>query len=164
MSVYELASLKQKFDIIFCFGVYYHLYDPYRAFAEIRHCCHRDSIVLFEGDMAWSGLREGDVHYRCSALSSDWPWTFLPSPSAFDGLLQAAYLRVQSKHCLSHAVRMALKSIKSRLRTRPIIDRTFTVCTPFEGANELHRYRPPFGLEVYDARFRQSAAQAQDAA
>lgn len=34
------------------------------------------------------------------------------------------------------------------------IDRGFTVCTPFEGANALHAYEPPFGLGNYDDRFK----------
>jgi tRNA (mo5U34)-methyltransferase len=101
MSVYNLSSLNEKFDVIFCFGVFYHLLDPFRAFAEIRHCCHAKSIVLFEGDMAWSGLKPGDVRYRCSPISDQWPWTFLPSTSAFDALVGAAYLRTESRDFLS---------------------------------------------------------------
>jgi hypothetical protein len=30
----------------------------------------------------------------------------------------------------------------------------FTVCTPFEGVNELYAIEPPFGLKAYDDRFR----------
>ena len=39
------------------------------------------------------------------------------------------------------------------LLNRPAIDRAFTVCTPFRGANALHAYEPPFGLNVYDDRY-----------
>jgi tRNA (mo5U34)-methyltransferase len=51
LSVYRLSELQTKFDIILCLGVYYHLIDPFYAFAQIRHCCHDNTIVVFEGDL-----------------------------------------------------------------------------------------------------------------
>jgi hypothetical protein len=35
--------------------------------------------------------------------------------------------------------------------------RLFVACHPLEGANEIHCYKPPFGLHVYDHRFRNAA-------
>jgi len=168
MSVYDLSSMNKKFDIILCFGVFYHLLDPFRAFAEIRHCCHNKSIVLFEGDMAWWGLAQGDARYRCGTISDDFPWTFLPSTSAFDSLVRAAYLRTESRDFLcSTALALAksrMKGWRNWLRGKksiPIVDRSLTVCSAFEGTNDMHRYRPPFGLDVYDDRFRTSPVKRQ---
>ena len=45
VSMYELSKLSQTFDIVLCLGVYYHLIDPFAAFAQMRHCCHRSSII-----------------------------------------------------------------------------------------------------------------------
>jgi len=168
LSVYDLSSLNKKFDIILCFGVFYHLLDPFHAFTEIRHCCHSNSIVLFEGDMAWSGLRQGDARYRCAGISDDWPWTFLPSPSAFDSLVSAAYMRTQSRHFLSPTwvgqLKGRLKGLRRKLLGKapiPIADRSLTVCKAFEGTNDMHRYRPPFGLDAYDDRFNTALARRQ---
>ena len=40
LSVYDLDRLDSKYDVILCLGVYYHLFDPFYAFAQIRHRCH----------------------------------------------------------------------------------------------------------------------------
>src|SRR6266550_1238055 len=50
ISVYDLGILDEKFDIILCLGIYYHLVDPFYAFAQIRHRCHEETLVVFEGD------------------------------------------------------------------------------------------------------------------
>jgi tRNA (mo5U34)-methyltransferase len=60
ISIYDLAKLERKFDVILCLGVYYHLVDPFAAFAQIRHCCTNDSIIVFEGD-ATIGIRPDTV-------------------------------------------------------------------------------------------------------
>src|SRR5262245_8485870 len=101
MSVYKLSSLNRKFDVVLCLGVFYHLIDPFRALAEIRHCCHDRTMIVFEGEMALCGLGRGAAQYRCGALTNRCPWAFLPSPSAFDNLLNAAYFRTQSRSYLS---------------------------------------------------------------
>jgi hypothetical protein len=36
--------------------------------------------------------------------------------------------------------------------------RIFVRCEPLDGPNPLHYYRPPFGLHVYDRRFRVGAS------
>ena len=155
VSVYRLDALKRTFDIVMCFGVYYHLLDPLYAFAQIRHCCHEGTLVLLDGDVGRSGMRADEVRYRFSdsRLSA-----VLPSAPALQTLLRASYLRVQSQVCLRprrflHKDGGAIRQLRYLLN-KPSIDRAFTVCTPFSAANELHAYEPPFGLSVYDARFR----------
>jgi tRNA (mo5U34)-methyltransferase len=87
-SVYDLAPLGRNFDIILCLGVYYHLVDPFYAFAQIRHCCHDDTIVLFEGD-ATRGLREDTLRYDLSNHSLP---IFLPTEQTLGDMLRGAYL------------------------------------------------------------------------
>jgi len=50
-SIYTLGKLDRRFDVIFCFGVYYHLLEPLSAFRALRACCHADTLVLLEGDV-----------------------------------------------------------------------------------------------------------------
>jgi tRNA (mo5U34)-methyltransferase len=154
VSVYRLGMLKRTFDIVMCFGVYYHLFDPLYAFAHIRHCCHDSTLVLLDGDVGRSGMRPDEVRYRFgdSTLSA-----FVPSCSALESLLRVSYLQVQSQVWLRprrflHKDGTAIQQLRYLLN-KLSIDRAFTVCTPFRGANELHSYEPPFGLGVYDDRF-----------
>jgi tRNA (mo5U34)-methyltransferase len=147
-SIYQLTQLGQTFDIILCFGVYYHLLDPLHAFAQIRHCCHPGSLVLLEGDIGL-GLHGNEVLYSFSNSRNP---TFLPSPLALKNLLEAAYLHVQAQTWLQP--RCGVKAIAKRLlRGKRASERVFSVCAPFEGVNPLHEYEPPFGLKVYDERF-----------
>jgi tRNA (mo5U34)-methyltransferase len=158
VSIYELQRLGRTFDIVICFGVYYHLYDPFYAFAQLRHCCHEGTRVLLDGDVGRSGLRDDEIrcHFSDSRLS-----TFVPSLAAFEALLTAAYFSVRS-HAWLNARRKAMSSgipahALRLLLNRPSIDRAFTICEPFTGANALHPYAPPFGLSAYDDRFRDRA-------
>jgi tRNA (mo5U34)-methyltransferase len=152
LSVYDLSSLGRTFDIILCLGVYYHLYDPFHAFSEIRHCCHRDTIVVLEGEVGL-GLGEHDSVFNFAA--KPWPTVrFLPSVNALKNFLGAAYLRVQYTSMLNppHGIKRLIREVIGRPRSQT--DRMFAVCAPFEGANELYAIEPPFGLKAYDDRFR----------
>ncbi|MCX7899979.1 MAG: tRNA 5-methoxyuridine(34)/uridine 5-oxyacetic acid(34) synthase CmoB, partial [Methylocystis sp.] len=51
VSIYEASKLGETFDIVLCLGVYYHLIDPFAAFAQVRHCLHAGSTAVFEGDV-----------------------------------------------------------------------------------------------------------------
>jgi tRNA (mo5U34)-methyltransferase len=158
LSIYQLTSLKRKFDIIMCFGVYSHLLDPLYAFAQIRHCCHDCTLVLLEGDVGKVGMRVDEVRYNFG--DSSFPG-FVSSAPALRKFLEAAYLRVQSQVWLRHGpLRQSKRVIQNarRLLDRAFVDRAFTVCTAFEGVNELHAYKPPFGLCVYDDRYSRKAS------
>ena len=63
LPIYELTSLNRTFDVILCLGVFYHLRDPFYGFAQIRHCCHPDTIVVMEGELAWNGVAPDEVRY-----------------------------------------------------------------------------------------------------
>jgi tRNA (mo5U34)-methyltransferase len=160
LSVYRLASLSRKFDVIMCLGVYYHLLDPFYAFAQIRHCCHPGTLVLLEGNVGRAGIRADEVRYTFgdTRLSA-----FIPSAPALQNLLMLAYLRVQSQVWLRPGPFRIVKGLAQHLRrfktiSTTFIDRAFTVCTPFEGVNAIHTYEPPFKLGDYDDRFRRSAS------
>jgi tRNA (mo5U34)-methyltransferase len=137
LSIYDLSTLNRKFDIILCLGVYYHLRDPFYGFAQLRHCCHPGSLVIFEGELGKAGMHPNEVRYFCHNS-----WEFLPSAPALEGLLKLAYLRIESK--------VWLQPDRNELQT----DRAYMVCVPFEGVNDMYVYKPPFGLQAYDERFR----------
>lgn len=139
--MYALASLGRTFDVVLCLGVYYHLVDPFHAFAQIRHCCHPGTVVILEGDVVCGhGLAE-----------SGEPGIFIPSASALRTMLRAAYLDVRSQRFLrTGRARAILDRLPGRLVFPRPVDRALTVCEPFCGRNELHAYEPPFGLAAYD--------------
>jgi tRNA (mo5U34)-methyltransferase len=180
VSVYELASLKEKFDIILFLGVYYHLFDPFLALAQIRHCCHNNSLVLIDGPEALA-LRPGaalfDFSDRCCEL--------LPTWEALQQTLRAAYFSVASRASLDNCpppsqpagrlgwrwrLRLCAQALKgSRSGTQALIRqiephpklsrRVFLKCIPIEGVNEIYAYQPPFGLHRYDSRFQDSVGE-----
>jgi len=151
VSVYALESLGRQFDVILCLGVYYHLLDPFLAFAQIRHCCRPNAVVVLEGDAWRTGPAEEAALYRVG--DARYP-TFLPTVPLLAGLLDAAYLRVQRQRWLAPAPAFSVWQVVQRLRGRgSVADRLCLTCVPFRAASPRHPYRPPFGLHVYDPRY-----------
>ena len=146
LSIYRLAEVGRKFDVIFCLGVYYHLVDPFYAFAQIRHCCHENTVVLIEGDGVAAGVRAQGLIYdlRDHALP-----IFVPTKQGLQHMLDAAYLHVESQTWMEFDVNHVWEG-----ETPLVYDRLFTACKAFTGKNDYHYYEPPFGLHVYDERFR----------
>lgn len=149
VSVYDLADLGRKFDIILCLGVYYHLLDPFYAFAQLRHVCHESSLVLLEGDLARMFTRPGEARYCIGTPERP---AFVPAAETLNAMLEAAYFRVQSQKCLNKPSPW-YKRLGHRLLGRLPLDRAFTVCQAWQGNNPLHPYKPPFGLAEYDERY-----------
>ncbi len=167
VSVYQLESLNRKFDIIMFLGVYYHLFDPFYALAQIRHCCHRDTIVLIEG-VESTDLIPAAALFNFPDHGCEW----MPTREALEQLMSAAYLKVVSIDSDSpKPVGLPGKRWRLRLIEQVIRDsragvresarqlaftagRLFMKCVPFEGKSDLHYYRPPFELHKYDSRFR----------
>lgn len=196
LSIHDLPRLGRKFDVILCLGVFYHLWDPFHAFAQIRHCCHAETVVAFEGNVTY-GLPPQGILYS-SALKYS---RFTPTSEALSEMLSAAYLR-PSAPVLLHPKpettptpppagpfdrvgwRWRLRAAAAAIRgSRPEIksagevlfppappappppalkpdSRVFLTCTPLEGENPIHDYRPPFGLSAYDPRFRTDSGRA----
>jgi len=167
LSIYQLSKLKRRFDIILCLGVYYHLVDPFYALAQIRHCCHENTIVAIEGDGAAAGVNPQGVLFDLSDHALP---IFVPTRGALRHLCEGAYLEVRSQEWKSFAPHYwANATAKERAAVpRPttgpqaspglaeplVFDRLFTVCGAFTGKNERHFYMPPFGLHAYDDRFK----------
>jgi tRNA (mo5U34)-methyltransferase len=167
LSVYELESLSRKFDIILFLGVYYHLLDPFNALAQIRHCCHADTLVLIEGNEGM-GLPGHTVRFDLDNRTSK----FVPTEEAMADLLRAAYFLVQARKPMAMPpaatqrpgwkwrLRLAVQALLGSREgvaklQQPLlaIRRVFWSCVPMTGANDAHFYKPPFGLHAYDARF-----------
>jgi tRNA (mo5U34)-methyltransferase len=146
LSIYELERLNSKYDVILCLGVYYHLFDPFYAFTQIRHRCHDNSIVIFEGD-AFFGLTE--TPDQSAALYSRDPRKaprFVPDPKTLRFLLNSAYFEIVAEYVFR-------LSQSEREDTPPVgVNRMFLVCQAARGLNDCHLYEPPFGLKQYDDR------------
>jgi tRNA (mo5U34)-methyltransferase len=163
LSVYDLASLDRTFDVILCLGVYYHLYDPFYAFSQIRHCCHEGTVVVFEGDVDMA-LAPGTARYCFGNPSKN---AFAPSLSFLGTVLGAAYFEVvrtdylrpratTGLRALGRRAKSFVRRLRSRLtgRVKSDLNRIVLTCKPFAGENEQHPYAPHFGLRKYDPRYR----------
>jgi tRNA (mo5U34)-methyltransferase len=158
VSVYELDTLGERYDVILCLGVYYHLVDPFYAFAQIRKRCHENTVVIFEGDIT-RGMRANTAQMDLSDHSFG---IFVPTVSALNGLLGATYFEA-TKQSFMRTSRtggwvdrlryFGRAALGRRGNLPPNMNRAVTVCKPFTGRNPRHAYRPPFGLAAYDERF-----------
>jgi tRNA (mo5U34)-methyltransferase len=164
VSIYEAEKLNERFDVILCMGIYYHLIDPFIAFAQLRHCCHSNSIVVVEGDIS-EGTRANMPFYDFSTHDLS---VFVPTPRVLEQMLGASYFEVVSqarllpspdtriswRQRLDKGWRAYRETVSEEIdRFAPGLNRAFTICRPFTGQNKLHRYRPPFALHQYDDRF-----------
>src|SRR5262245_29947278 len=95
-SVYDLTALHRQFDVILFLGVFYHLFDPFYALTQIRHCCHADTLVLMEGSVATT-LRPGEAFYNFADHNCE----FLPEPEGFAQLVRAAYFEEAGRDFLN---------------------------------------------------------------
>lgn len=141
ISVYELSKLDRRFDVIFCLGLFYHLIDPFYAFAQVRHCCAEDSLVAFEGDVIY-GVPLDSAHYSRDVTQAP---RFVPAEGALRTLLQAAYFDILEEHRLEMPVPEGYAG--------PAVHRLFLLCRPARRKNGAHLHRPPFGLHQYDPRW-----------
>jgi len=138
LSIYNLVSLNQTFDIILCLGVYYHLHDPFYAFSQIRHCCHKNTIIVFEGDVIRNGVPTETNYVYNDATKS----IFIPSVELLQNMLSTTYLDVITTYFYNNTP-----------HTTKSIDRALFICKPFRGINNNNYYKPPFGLHKYDPRW-----------
>jgi tRNA (mo5U34)-methyltransferase len=173
-SLKETLASEGPFDIIIYLGVYYHLFDPYYAFTQIRHLCGPDTIVLIDGPEG-PALPEGTACLNFANHAIE----FLPSKGALEQLVEAAYLTIEHraefntdknqpadtdpvgrKWRLRQAA-LALFGSREKIRQHAkqiepytfFARRVFFHAKGFQGASRLHAYKPPFGLECYDDRF-----------
>ena len=146
-SIYDLPrKLQEKFDIILCLGVFYHLFDPFYAFAQIRHCCHPDTIVVFEGDVFFGLMDSPDQSAALYGRNVRRAPRFVPDPETIRLLVNATYFSIDSEAVF------ALSSSTTETIPSPGVNRMLLVTRACICANECHEYRPPFGLHQYDTR------------
>lgn len=159
VSIYRLDALRETFDIILCLGVYYHLLDPFYAFAQVRQRCRGKATVVFEGDVT-TGMRPHTAQMDLVDQSSS---VFIPTIEVLSSLLRAAYFEPVAQSFAipirpptwREKLTICAQTVSSRRdRNPPRMNRALTVCRPFEGKNPLHTREPPFGLGQYDPRFR----------
>jgi tRNA (mo5U34)-methyltransferase len=151
-SVYDLASLDRRFDIVMCLGLYYHLWDPFYAFAQIRHCCRDGAVVVVEGNIT-SSLPPKSLYFTSSLATS----RFTPTRDALHEMLLATYLRPTGI-----AGFLPLPTAEDPTlwgHFPPDSNRVVVTCEAIDGANDVHLYKPPFGLHTYDPRFRSTSVQ-----
>lgn len=162
VSIYEASKLGEKFDIVICFGVYYHLVDPFAGFVQVRHLMHDDSIAIFEGD-ATLELRPDTFYWDMSDSSKS---CFVPTQWGLNHMLKTAYLDVVSQSWMRPPPGLTVNVDPAHLFGNlgnldpagfaPLKhrDRILTVTKPFKGRNPLHPYKPPFNLARYDERWK----------
>ena len=171
VSVYELEKLNRKFDIIMFMGVYYHLFDPFYALTQVRHCCHENTLVVVEGAEA-TILTQATAQYNFYDHGCEW----LPTQEVMEELLKATYFEIISLNedppasarrqlpsnrwrllMMAQLVKGNRADVRKQIRNLgPGPGRLFIKCRPFVGESDVHYYRPPFGLHQYDPRFRDS--------
>jgi tRNA (mo5U34)-methyltransferase len=144
--VYDLAKFNEKFDVVLCLGVYYHLYDPFYAFAQIRHRCHESSIVIFEGDVIFSLIEAAAQSIALYSRDVRRAPRFVPDPDTLRFFVNSTYF-----HIIDESVFRLSASHPNEGEIRGI-HRMLLVCRPFSGFNSCHEYQPPFGLMAYDSR------------
>lgn len=146
LSVYDLYKLEEKFDIILCLGVYYHLLDPFYAFSQIRHRCNESTLVVFEGDAFFGLIETPDQSSALYARDVRKAPRFVPDPGTLRLFIDSAYFRI-----IRESVFHLSEPITDNLPPRGV-NRMFLTCQPFVGLNKCYEYPPPFGLNLYDSR------------
>lgn len=89
LSVYEAAKLGRRFDIVLCLGLYYHLHDPFLAFAQLRHCLRPGGLVVVEGAALTPAVPAGTQRYDPEASPA---CKFTPDLHSLQTMLRGAYL------------------------------------------------------------------------
>ena len=167
VSVYELARIEERFDVVLMSGVYYHLQAPFAAFAGIRTlCAGDDSVAIVEGGC----IRDDEQSYARIGLDETGEM-FVPTMRLLREMLEACYFTVERTAFLSEdslADRLSLSRPEDRLKIAAKAvrarrsaaagpaaerrDRVMLFLKPVRCENRYHRYRPPFGLHQFDTR------------
>ncbi len=147
VSVYELEKLGRRFDIVLCLGVVYHLTHVMSALTQLRHAVKPGGCVIVES-AASNEHRKSSIDFLYGPedgfggtaepeRSDPSNWT-VPTIRCLHDMLNACYFDVP------------------RLKFHPpefMRGRVLMEARPMEWANPQWIYRPPFGLDRYDARF-----------
>ncbi len=143
VSVYDVARLGKRFDIVLFLGVFYHLTHPMYAITQIRHAIAAGGEVIIEGEgIDDTELAYTEFYYRPPGEdsyfgdASNW---FVPTRRCLRDMVTANYFDV---------VREDFAPGKGKY------GRILLHARAAERSDDKHLYRPLFGLDQYDQRFR----------
>ena len=77
--------------------MFYHLLDPFYAFAQIRHRCHEHSIVVFEGDAFFGLIETPDQSAALYGRDVRKASSFVPDLDTLRFFFDAAYFKVNAE-------------------------------------------------------------------
>ncbi|MBN1945237.1 MAG: DUF1698 domain-containing protein [Bradymonadales bacterium] len=150
ISIYDLASLGSRFDIVLLLGVYYHLTHPNYGFTQVRHVLEPGGTAVIEGGVINDSRRsylqfyygpQGDEPYRTDP--SNWN---VPTRRCLRDMVQANYLEILAEEYL-------LQAPADLTPDRNELGRAILLARAVERSDSNYHYRPLLGLHRYDPRF-----------
>lgn len=114
MSVYEVAKLGQRFDVVIFMGVFYHLRHPLLALDLLRHHVAKDWLVfqsmqrgsrtvpVIADDYPFSETAIFDkpgypkLHFVEKSYSRDWTNWWIPNEACSEAVLRSSGFRIES--------------------------------------------------------------------
>jgi hypothetical protein len=107
--------------------------------------------VIVEGDAVFTGTDPGVQTAAYFAADAAQAPRFVPDTETLKRMLRATYFTVEAEAAFSLQTFAAIEDQQQRnlLGTNRILLK----CRPLFGMNDFHVYRPPFGLDKYDARW-----------
>jgi tRNA (mo5U34)-methyltransferase len=182
VSVYDVAELGRRFDIVLFLGVLYHLTHPMYAITQIRHALKTGGEMILESGAVIDQQRsfmeyyygyEGNEPYRVVDPSN---WV-MPSCRCMKDMARANYFEVVDEDHLVHPaaapvedpgaprgldgiVQKTVKGLARRysvpLKSDVRYGRMLVRAKAVEQRDDNHLYQPLFGLHQYDPRFRKA--------
>jgi tRNA (mo5U34)-methyltransferase len=94
LSVYDVARVGRRFDVVLCLGLYYHLHDPFLAFANVRHLLAPGGVAVVEGNVLLPDAPAGTQVFDLAAAGRNSKFT--PDLHSLKDMLRCAYLEPSS--------------------------------------------------------------------
>jgi tRNA (mo5U34)-methyltransferase len=116
LSVYDIGSLRKRFDVILYMGIFYHLKDPVRSFTVLRRALNNGGRMLAEGAILDQPGCFANFYYRDQFCGDNTNW-WVPTRDCFRQWVECSFLEVEwegdqwgheanQRHCLiAQAVR-----------------------------------------------------------
>ena len=189
ISVYDIASLGKRFDIVLFLGVLYHLTYPMYALTQIRHVVDRNGFVVVESGVIedderayldfYYGSEDGREPYRRMDPSN---WV-LPTRRCMRDMLKANYFDIRNEDSILHpddAIKLAprkltktehlIQSVVRRICNRysvplerdPRYGRQVILAQAAEKPDVNYLYAPLMDLHQYDTRFQEGVGGKPD--
>lgn len=180
VSVYDVAALGKRFDIVLCLGVFYHLTHPMYALTQLRHAVQDDGLLVVESAIINEDQRSYmDFYYDCEDGNepyrrmdqSNW---VLPTRRCLADMVKANYFDVLDQAYLVHGkedvyvkealpgfldrtIQRSLRALCRRYDVPLFVDaqygRAILQAKAARRADHNHFYVPLVGLGRYDSRF-----------